>query len=118
MENEQVLELVKKCLNGKADLEELLTIKEWIESTIAENANNIVEQNLAQIKKVATAMGVPVDSLINKRSRSSSKTIKVAGTTFVNPENPNETWGGKGKRPQWLVKQLEAGKDLADFEKK
>lgn len=117
MENEQVKELVEKCLKGEANLEEMLSIKEWVEKTIADNASNIVEQNLAEIKKVAGAMGVSLESLINKKVRPASKG-KVAGTTYVNPNNSSETWGGKGKRPRWLVAAIEAGAQLEDLEQK
>jgi DNA-binding protein H-NS len=117
MENEQVKELVEKCLNGDANLEEMLSIKEWVEKTIADNASNIVEQNLAEIKKVASAMGVPLESLINKKVRPATKG-KVAGTIYANPKNSNETWGGKGKRPRWLVAELEAGAQLEDLVQK
>jgi len=33
-----------------------------------------------------------------------------------NPMNPNESWGGRGKRPTWLRDALTAGKSLADFD--
>ena len=41
------------------------------------------------------------------RSRSRAK--------FRNPENPRETWSGQGRRPAWLVRQLEAGKSQDDL---
>ena len=34
---------------------------------------------------------------------------------FVNPDNPNETWSGRGKRTAWLKKALASGKQLEDF---
>jgi DNA-binding protein H-NS len=35
--------------------------------------------------------------------------------TYRNPDNPEETYGGKGKRPAWLIAQLEAGHEIAEF---
>jgi DNA-binding protein H-NS len=34
---------------------------------------------------------------------------------FRNPENPSETWAGRGLRPRWLVAALKSGKKLEDF---
>jgi len=34
---------------------------------------------------------------------------------FRNPEQPSETWAGRGKQPLWLRKQLRSGKRIDDF---
>jgi DNA-binding protein H-NS len=34
---------------------------------------------------------------------------------YRNPDRPSETWAGRGKRPRWLVAQLQAGKRIDDF---
>ena len=34
---------------------------------------------------------------------------------FRNPEQPSETWAGRGKQPQWLTAQLRSGKRIEDF---
>jgi DNA-binding protein H-NS len=34
---------------------------------------------------------------------------------FRNPEQPSETWAGRGKKPRWLTAQLRSGKQLDDF---
>lgn len=34
---------------------------------------------------------------------------------FRNPEEPTETWAGRGKQPGWLRKQLRSGKRIDDF---
>jgi DNA-binding protein H-NS len=31
---------------------------------------------------------------------------------YRNPENPSETWAGRGKRPRWVAAQLRSGKKL------
>lgn len=45
----------------------------------------------------------------------------VAGmsrSTYANPANPFQAWGGRGKRPQWLVDALAMGKTLEDLKLK
>ncbi|MFP4638893.1 MAG: H-NS family nucleoid-associated regulatory protein [Guyparkeria sp.] len=35
---------------------------------------------------------------------------------YINPANPSQTWSGRGKRPNWLVDELNKGKKLEDFQ--
>src|SRR4051812_29721102 len=34
---------------------------------------------------------------------------------FRNPDQPSETWSGRGKQPRWLSAQLRSGKGMDDF---
>ena len=34
---------------------------------------------------------------------------------YRNPDNPAETWAGRGLRPRWLAGALKSGKKLEDF---
>jgi DNA-binding protein H-NS len=34
---------------------------------------------------------------------------------FRNPDDPSETWAGRGKQPRWFAKQLRSGKKVDDF---
>ena len=34
---------------------------------------------------------------------------------YCNPEEPSETWAGRGKQPRWLVAQLRSGRRIDDF---
>jgi DNA-binding protein H-NS len=34
---------------------------------------------------------------------------------YRNPDQPSETWAGRGKQPRWLVAQLGCGKRIDDF---
>jgi len=42
--------------------------------------------------------------------------IEGAGPKYRNPENPAETWSGKGKRPSWMAALLAEGKSLESLE--
>jgi DNA-binding protein H-NS len=34
---------------------------------------------------------------------------------FRNPNNPSETWSGRGKMPRWLVKLIASGRNRDEF---
>ncbi|WP_407153957.1 H-NS family nucleoid-associated regulatory protein [Bradyrhizobium sp. STM 3557] len=55
-------------------------------------------------------LGTPHDEFRHAR-RSYPKVLPK----YRNPNNPAETWAGRGKRPRWLRSQLRSGKKLDDF---
>ena len=44
----------------------------------------------------------------------SRKTAKVA-PKYRNPDNPKETWTGRGKQPRWLAAETAKGRKLEEF---
>lgn len=46
--------------------------------------------------------------------RSSTKGIKVA-PKYRNPDNPAETWSGRGKQPRWLALAIAQGRSIDEF---
>jgi DNA-binding protein H-NS len=58
---------------------------------------------------------------LGKLSRlSTSKAVKSrargpVAPKYRNPENPSETWAGRGLKPRWLAAALKAGKKLEHF---
>lgn len=35
---------------------------------------------------------------------------------YRNPENPSQTWTGRGRKPQWIREAEEAGAEISTFE--
>jgi DNA-binding protein H-NS len=35
---------------------------------------------------------------------------------YRNPDEPQQTWSGRGKQPAWLTDKIDAGHELAEFE--
>jgi DNA-binding protein H-NS len=67
---------------------------------------------LNQIKELAQSIGMTIDDVVGigkkKRRRGAPLTSKV----YVNPENPKETWFGRGRRPNWARDILNRGEAL------
>jgi DNA-binding protein H-NS len=42
--------------------------------------------------------------------------VEGTGPKYRNPDNPAETWSGKGKRPAWLEAALARGKTLESLQ--
>jgi DNA-binding protein H-NS len=43
------------------------------------------------------------------------RTYPKVEAKFRNPDNPSETWSGRGKAPRWLTKLIAAGRTLDEF---
>jgi len=62
---------------------------------------------------------------LGKLSRLSTSTVSSKGfrvgargpvaPKYRNPENPSETWAGRGLKPLWLAAAIKAGKKLEHF---
>ena len=77
-----------------------------LSSRIAEE-RRALETELAKLTRVET--GTARRAAVRRGARG-----KVA-PKYRNPENPSETWAGRGLRPRWLTAALKTGKKLDDF---
>jgi DNA-binding protein H-NS len=67
-----------------------------------------LESELAKLSRVEMAGGR------SKAAFGRGVRGKVA-PKYRNPENPSETWAGRGLKPRWLAAALKTGKKLDDF---
>jgi DNA-binding protein H-NS len=71
---------------------------------------------LRGIKELAASYGFTVEEVLRlgmtKRRRSSAP----AKAKYQNPDNPEQTWAGRGRKPRWLVELLAQGKTLEELE--
>ena len=49
------------------------------------------------------------------RKSTKGRTLGKVAPKYRNPENPKETWSGRGMQPRWLAEQVKRGKSAADF---
>jgi DNA-binding protein H-NS len=83
------------------------------------NAQNLVNQYekdkkkavIREIKTLAASANLNIDIKEDEVIKPKGKSV----TKYRNPDNPNETWTGRGKRPRWLNDALASGKNLDDF---
>lgn len=48
-------------------------------------------------------------------SKKARKTAGKVAPKYRNPDNPAETWTGRGKQPRWLAAQTASGRSLDEF---
>ena len=91
---------------------ELRDLANRIESELEKRASQKKKVVLDQIKELAQSIGLTVDQIVAAERKGIKKTKTAAATVYVNPDNPKQTWSGKGRRPKWANELLEAGKSL------
>lgn len=96
----------------KIPLKDLLALQELLSKAIA---NRREQEKLALYEKItalALESGFSLDELLNPKQASKKAPPKVR---YRNPNNKDETWTGKGRKPKWLLELLDAGRQLDEF---
>jgi DNA-binding protein H-NS len=65
-------------------------------------------------EKAAQEFGFSLDDVIGGGGAKGAKGSKGA-PKFAHPENPEKTWTGRGRQPNWVKEWLEKGKSLDDL---
>jgi len=72
-----------------------------------EKKRKVVDERIKLLSHVRSDIATP--------ARSARRPYPPVLPKFRNPDQPAETWAGRGKRPRWLTKLLRAGRRLDDF---
>lgn len=120
---------------------ELEVAYETLHHEIESRKNAKLNEIVAAAQHLAKELNLPVNDIITKvieslkneplsaeaQDQLSSISISVVSTAskiqeeersrakYVNPQNPDQTWSGLGRRPLWLNKMIEGGASLSDF---
>lgn len=85
--------------------EELVALRKNVDKALSSFEKRQREAALAAAQKAAQEHGFSLDEILGK---------KAAGKTSVpkyrNPEDPSQTWTGRGRQPAWYKAAIEAGK--------
>lgn len=92
-------------------LEELQDLSNAIEDELRRRKTEAKKQALVQMKELAASIGMTLEEVITYTSTKKTK----GEPRFQNPENPAQTWTGRGKRPAWVKDALGKGKVLDDL---
>lgn len=101
---------------SKLSIEELQTLARDIEQEIIGRREADRERVLAQMRELAGSLGMTLEDLLKQeRGRSRTAAPAAAQAKYRHPENSALTWGGRGKRPQWVNEWLASGRTLEDL---
>ena len=99
----------------RSDVEILSTEELWVlhQKITATLKAKIIAENKVLEDRLSQLIGrFRVEQTSETTERRSYPTVFPK---FRNPEQPSETWTGRGKKPRWLTAQLKSGKQINDF---
>jgi DNA-binding protein H-NS len=71
-----------------------------------------LEKRLAQLRRENEMPALSTEAAGVSRERRKYPRVHPK---FRNPNDPSETWSGRGKQPLWLVAALKAGRRIEEF---
>jgi DNA-binding protein H-NS len=89
-------------------ISKLMDLKQKVDVVLAAK---VAEERRALQSRLSNLEGVGSRSAPGRRGGVRGK----VEPKYRNPENPSETWAGRGLKPRWLATALKAGKKLEDF---
>ncbi|MGB9117119.1 H-NS family nucleoid-associated regulatory protein [Bradyrhizobium sp.] len=100
---------MKRSYLASLATDELWLLREKITATLNVKLSaeiEMLEKRLRGLKRVG------VEQTVKGPQRRPYPTVLPK---FRNPDQPSETWAGRGKQPRWLRKHLRSGKRIDDF---
>lgn len=94
-------------------LQELIKQRDALNVQIAEMQQALRAEALAEIRAAMREYQLSVEDL--GLTGKPSRQPKVKGEPKYRDPVTQQTWSGRGKRPQWIHDALAAGKSLADY---
>lgn len=92
---------------------ELQSVIQNAEKALKEKQASKRKEVIAQIRELAASIGVGIE-IKDEDARSSRKGSKVP-PKYQNPDNPAQTWTGRGVAPKWMQALINAGHDKSEF---
>ena len=89
-------------------IDELWHLHEELISTLARK----LAEEKAKLENRLRFLGNSSSAISSNRKRRAYPRVLPK---YRNPDQPSETWSGRGKQPRWLAAQLRSGKRIGDF---
>jgi len=94
---------------------ELLQLRKDVEKALKDAEQRERTEALKAVEKAAADFGFSLDEVLTSPSKASARKSK-ATPKYRNPENPDETWTGRGRKPHWVHAALSRGVDISELE--
>lgn len=93
--------------------DELITLQKKVDKALKDYDTRKRAEAIAAARDAAKEHGYALDDLLQGGSGAGGKAKGVP--KYANPENPSDTWTGRGRKPKWLEERLAAGDDQEEF---
>ncbi|WBU56381.1 H-NS histone family protein [Paracoccus sediminicola] len=92
-------------------LKELRDLRTQVDRSIASFEERKRREAMAAVEEAAREHGFSLNELTGGKARRGAR----VAAKYANPEDPSQTWTGRGRRPRWVQDALGSGKSLEDL---
>ncbi len=100
---------------SKLGLEQLQALVSAAQQRIAKLEEAQRKQAFDKVQAAAEAVGMSPAELL-KHFGVGARAKKPVKPKYRNPDNAEETWTGRGRKPEWVAAWIADGKELAELE--
>lgn len=90
---------------------ELVKLKGEVEKALATIEKRKKAEAKKAIEDAAKKHGFSLNEILGKQKTTRKKSV----AKYKNPNDPEQTWSGRGRQPVWVKEALSKGKKLSDF---
>ena len=92
---------------------DLLKLKQDVEKALRDSETRARKEARKAAEKAAAEFGFSLDDVA---SNGTPRKKPVSPPKYRNPDNHDETWSGRGRKPRWLNEAIAAGTDISALE--
>lgn len=94
-------------------LKELKDLQTQVAKAIATFEDRRKREAVSKLEANARDLGFSLADLVDAAQ---PRKRPAATPKYANPQNPDDTWSGRGRKPRWFIEAVDAGKALTDLE--
>jgi DNA-binding protein H-NS len=91
-------------------LDRLVELRDEVDSTLSAKVVDHRRSLESELSKLSRFEGRATRSAVGRGAARGAVAPK-----YRNPQNPSETWAGRGLKPRWLAAAIKTGKKMDDF---
>lgn len=111
--------LVNKTSLDKASLPDLQETYEFIGQYLEDRREKDMPSAQEQMESMAKKLGYSLEDFLPtpyyQYQKSEPKERPKVPPKYMNPDNHEQTWSGRGRKPLWMVEHLEKGALIDDL---
>lgn len=95
---------------------ELKQLSKDIEKAIRDAEKRERREALEAAEKAAAEYGFALSELSGDAGKRKAGKAPKSKAKYHNPQDPSQTWSGRGRKPQWFHDAMAKGTDISDLE--
>ncbi|SFQ21509.1 H-NS histone family protein [Tranquillimonas alkanivorans] len=93
--------------------DDLLKLQKDVDRAVMQVDERLRREARRKAAEVAQEYGISLEELIGNTPAKARR--PKSPPKYAHPENPEQTWSGRGRQPAWVKEHIEAGRDIEEL---